>query len=74
MVINIILILGVFEDDVELALRKVSLTVLIQSEFAVFGLAYFVGVLPWEKCDESIEYYYIDVSKPNVNGLLNEMF
>lgn len=58
------LILRIYVDKVESAVRKVSYTVLIQVVTIVLVVQYSVGCLPWEKLGVS-EKYYEDASANN---------
>ena len=72
-VISIPLILRIYVDDVESALRKMSYTLLIQFGILLVVILHFVARLPWEKFCESVEYYG-DASLPdNVDAYDNEM-
>ena len=67
------LILRVFVDEVESAVRKLSFTVFVQASIIGMVVIFFVAHLPWEKFRDTEEYYGEATSANNADERENEM-
>ena len=67
------LILRVYVDEVESAVRKLSFTVFFQASIIGMVVIFFVAHLPWEKFRETEEYYEEATLANNADERENEM-
>ena len=67
------LILRVYVDEVESAVRKLSFTVFVQASIIGMVVIYFVSHLPWEEFRDTEKYYEEATSANNADERENEM-
>ena len=72
-VVFVPLILRVYVDEVESAVRKLSFTAFVQATIIALVVVYFIGQPPWEEFSEAEEYYDEVTLVNNAGARENEM-